>query len=78
MTITDPDVMIVPDVMNHNADRNPMAQNPAYRHNADLVLPELSPGMDVLRHLHLYIAFGEQAPYIAPADTVPQVLSAKP
>jgi hypothetical protein len=70
--------MIVPDVMNHNADRSPMAVNPVYHHNDDLVLPELSLGMDVLKHLHLYIAFGEQALYLAPADAVPQVTSAKP
>ena len=45
-----------------------MADNPAYHHNADLILPELSLGMDVLKHLHLYMAFGEQALYVAPAD----------
>ena len=47
-------------------------------HDADLALPELSLGLDVLKHLHLYIAFGEQALYVAPADTMPQVQSAKP
>jgi Aspartyl protease len=70
MTIDHPQVMIVPDVMNRNADRSPMALNPAYHHNADLILPELSLGMDVLKHLHLYMAFGEQALYVAPADAV--------
>jgi Aspartyl protease len=78
MTIDHPEVMIVPDVMNHNADKSPMALNPVYHHNADLVLPELSLGMDVLKHLHLYISFGEQALYAAPADAVPQVQSSKP
>ena len=68
MTIEHPDVMIVPDMMNRNADRSAMAENPAYHHNADLILPELSLGMDVLKHLHLYMAFGEQALYVAPAD----------
>jgi hypothetical protein len=78
MTIADPEVLIVPDVMNHNADKSPMALNPVYHHNADLVLPELSLGMDVLKHLHLYLAFGEQALYLAPADGVPRLVSAKP
>jgi hypothetical protein len=78
MTIDHPEVMIVPDRMNHNADTSPMALNPVYHHNADLVLPELSLGMDVLRHLQLYISFGEQAFYAAPADAVPQLPSAKP
>ena len=70
MTIDHPDIMIVPDIMNRNADRSPMALNPAYHHNADLILPELSLGMDVLKHLHLFMAFGEQALYVAPADGV--------
>lgn len=78
MTIAHPEVMIVPDVMNHNADTSPMALNPVYRHNADLALPELSLGMDVLKHLHLYLAFGEQALYVAPADAVPAIPAAKP
>jgi hypothetical protein len=78
MTISHPEVMIVPDVMNRNADKSPMALNPVYHHNAELVLPELSLGMDVLKHLHLYIAFGEQALYLAPADAIPQVAPAKP
>jgi hypothetical protein len=71
MTIERPEVMIVQDVMNHNADRSPMARNRAYHHNADLILPELSLGMDVLKHLRLYMAFGEQVLYVAPADAVP-------
>jgi hypothetical protein len=35
-------------------------------------------GMNVLKHLRRYMAFGEQALYVAPADTVPQISSAKP
>lgn len=70
MTFDHPEVLIVPDVMNRNADRSPMARNRAYRHNADLILPDLSLGMDVLKHLHLYLSFGEQALYVAPADGV--------
>jgi hypothetical protein len=71
ITMDQPEVLIIPDVMNHNADRSPMARNRAYLHNADLILPELSLGMDVLKHLHLYMAFGEQALYLAPANAVP-------
>jgi hypothetical protein len=42
------------------------------------LVPELSLGTDVLKHLHLYIVLGEQALYVAPADGVPQPVSAKP
>jgi hypothetical protein len=82
ITIDRPEVLIVPDIMNRNADRSAMADNPAYHHNADLVLPKLSLGMDVLKHLRLYMAFGEQALYLAPGDAVagaaPLLPSAKP
>jgi hypothetical protein len=70
MTIDRPEILIVPDIMNRNADRSRMADNGAHFHNADLILPELSLGMDVLKHLHLYLSFGEQALYAAPADAV--------
>jgi hypothetical protein len=82
VSMDNPEVLIVPDVMNHNADRSPMARNRAYLHNADLILPELSLGMDVLKHLHLFISFGEQALYLAPAETVsgatPHISTVKP
>jgi hypothetical protein len=68
ITMDRPEILIVPDVMNRNADRSPLARSRAYFHNADLILPELSLGMDVLKHLHLYLAFGEQALYVAPAE----------
>ena len=66
-----PEILIVPDVMNRNADNSRIADHPAYRHNEGLKLPELSLGMDVLKHLHLFMAFGEEALYIAPAQAVP-------
>jgi len=70
-----PEVLIIPDVMNRNADTSPIADRPVYRHNADLILPELSLGMDVLKHLHLFLAFGEQALYVAPGEAVPGATS---
>jgi hypothetical protein len=72
MSIAQPEILIVPDVMNHKADRSPLATNRSLHHNAGLVLPELSLGMDVLKHLHLYLSFGEQALYVAPADAIPK------
>jgi len=71
ITMDSPEILIVPDMMNRNADNSRIADHPAYRHNAGLVLPELSLGMDVLKHLHLFLSFGEQALYVAPAQAVP-------
>ena len=70
MTIDRPEILIIPDKLNKRADRSPMARNRTHFHNEDLILPELSLGMDVLKHLHLFLSFGEQALYVAPADAV--------
>jgi len=78
ITVDRPEVLVVPDIMNRNADRSRMADNAAYRHNAGLILPELSLGMDILKHLHLFMAFGEQALYIAPDGARTEGSSAKP
>ncbi|MFM2443106.1 MAG: hypothetical protein RJB09_292 [Pseudomonadota bacterium] len=71
ITIDRPSILIVPDVMNRLADRGRMARNRTRRQNADLILPDLSLGMSVLKNLRLYIAFGEQALYIAPVEGKP-------
>ncbi|HET7085058.1 MAG TPA: retropepsin-like aspartic protease [Rhizomicrobium sp.] len=71
MTMEKPEVLIVPDMLGRNADHSVIADNPTHRHNEGLILPELSLGMDVLKHLHLYMAFGEQALYVAPLETPP-------
>ena len=71
ITIERPRILIVPDVMNRQAERSRMARNRTRRHNADLVLPDLSLGMNVLKGLRLYIAFSEQALYVAPAEGTP-------
>ena len=71
MTVDNPEVMVEPNIMSRNADKSPMARNWAYNLNADLILPEPSLGMDVLKHLHLFMAFGEQALYISPDIAVP-------
>ena len=73
-----PEVLVVRDVVNRNADRSKMAGSPARRHNADLILPELALGMDILKHLHLFLAFGEQALYIAPDRAMGGASPAKP
>ena len=75
ITVQQPEVLVIPDVMNRKADRSPMADNRANRHNAGLVLPDLSLGMDVLKHLHLFLAFGEQALYVAPDAAMPGTVS---
>jgi predicted aspartyl protease len=71
ITIERPSILIVPDVMNRKAERSRMARNRTRRHNADLVLPDLSLGMKVLKDFRLYIAFSEQALYVTPIQGKP-------
>jgi len=71
ITVDQPTILILPDVMNRNAERSRMARNRTKRHNADIRLPELSLGMNVLKDLRLYISFSEQALYLAPATPKP-------
>jgi predicted aspartyl protease len=76
-----PQILLVPDVMNRNADRSPIARDRARRHNDGLVLPELTLGMDVMKNLRLYISFSERALYVAPAVSrggIPATGEAKP
>jgi hypothetical protein len=62
-----PDMMILPDVT--NVYRGQQTGNRAYRRNADIALPEIIIGMDVLRHLHIYLAPDEQNVYISLASS---------
>ncbi len=71
ITVEQPTILILPDVMNRNAERSRTARDRTKRHNADIRLPELSLGMNVLKDLRLYIAFSEQALYLAPAMPKP-------
>ena len=74
MTIEHPEVMIVPDVMNHNADRSPQALNPRLSPQCTTwSLPELSLGMDVLKHLHLYHVLRRRRRCTPPRRAVPGV-----
>ena len=65
--VDSPRLLLLPDVMNRNADRSPLARSRARRHSDGLVLPELTLGMSVMKNLRLYISFSEQALYVAPA-----------
>jgi hypothetical protein len=81
VAVDSPQLLLVPDVMNRNADRSPLARSRARRHNDGLVLPELTLGMNVMKNLRLYISFSEEALYVAPAVSrggVPATGEAKP
>jgi len=57
-------VLLMPDRMG-SGSRDMQTENRALRATADMKLPELILGMDVLRHLHVYMAFKEKRFYVS-------------
>ena len=61
-------VDLVPDLMGRNGERQQQAGNRARLYSDEIKLPELIIGMNVLRKLHVYMAFKEQRLYVSPAS----------
>jgi predicted aspartyl protease len=62
--VSNPKVLIMPDRVN-SASREQQTGNRALLGSSDLKLPELILGMDILRHLHIYMAFREKQFYVS-------------
>jgi predicted aspartyl protease len=69
-------VAIIPDLMNKRGERQQQAGNRAKLYGDEIKLPELIVGMNVLRKLHIYVAFGENRMYVSPATPVPAAAAA--
>ena len=67
VTVGNPKVRILPNVMNRNADQSHKMNTNIGRNSDDVALPEAIVGMDVLSKLHLYFAFKERKLYITEA-----------
>ena len=70
VTVTNPHVAIIPDLVGSKDPNNTSRTDTRVRRIDDNIGPQLTIGMDVLKKLRLYIAFGERKLYVAPA-TVP-------
>jgi predicted aspartyl protease len=62
--VSNPRVEIMPDRMN-SASHEQQTGNRALIGETDLNLPQLLLGMDILRHLHVYMAFGDKQFYVS-------------
>ncbi len=62
-------VVVIPDLIGTKDPNNTITTGSLVQHIDDGLGSEVSIGMDVLRHLHLYIAYGEHKLYITPADS---------
>ena len=68
ITVNNPTIRILTDVVNKNADHSAQTGNRARTVSDDLTLPPILLGMDVLRRLHVYIALRERRLYLTEAS----------
>jgi hypothetical protein len=68
ITVSNPHVVIYPDLVGKNDHDNWTVTGSLTVRNDDGMQNEFIVGMDVLSHLHLYIAYGEKKLYITPPD----------
>jgi predicted aspartyl protease len=71
-------VTIIPDAVKRNGDMAQQVGNRARLVRDDMVGPPMLIGMNVLRQLHIYMAFGERKLYISPASPAQNAASATP
>lgn len=76
VTVTDPEFEIMPDLMRHHVEQGPELGTHIKRDDRKPGIGDVIVGMNVLRHLHLYIAYGERMLYVTPAGA--PVASAAP
>lgn len=69
VAIDNPQVVILEDRVNRNGDKAQQTGNRALSNNADIVLPNMVIGMNMLKDLHVYIAFGENRLYLTQTKT---------
>ena len=69
IAVTNPKIRILTDIVNKNADHGLQTGSHIKRVSDDLTLPEVIIGMDVLSHLHPYLAMGEKRLYLTEATT---------
>jgi hypothetical protein len=76
VTVNNPQIQILTDVVNKNADHSNQTGSLIKKASDDLTLPEVIVGMDVLRKLHLYLALKEKKLYLTEASSPPDSTSA--
>ena len=67
VTVTNPHFVVIPDLIGDKDPNNSTRTDMRARRIDDFISTDLTIGMEVLRKLHLYAAFGERNLYITPA-----------
>jgi predicted aspartyl protease len=76
--VRNPHIVIIPDIVGKGADQGYKTGSSIKRWSDDVKLPPIIIGMDVLKKLHVYIAFKERNLYITPAASPSNDASAAP
>lgn len=71
VTVTNPNFVVVPDLIGDKDPNNSSRTDTRLRRIDDYISIDLTIGMNVLRRLHLYVAFGERNLYITPGSAPP-------
>ena len=70
VTVSNPQLALIPNAFGRQAERTALAGNRARSEKDLLQVPDMIIGLDVLRQLHLYFAFGERKLYVTRAPLV--------
>jgi len=68
VTVNNADVRIIPNAIGRNMDKTPLQGSRVKTEKDFMDIPDMIIGMNVLRKLHLYIAFGEAKLYVTDAS----------
>jgi predicted aspartyl protease len=71
VTVNNADVHLIPNVITKNMDKTPLQGSRVKTEKDFMDIPDMIIGMNVLRKLHLYIAFGEAKLYVTDASGQP-------
>jgi len=78
IAVANPVFNIIPDLERGQMERPPPIGTRIKNTSIEEGLPDMLIGMDILRHLHLYVAYKEQKLYVTPASTSVAVASSAP
>jgi predicted aspartyl protease len=68
VTVNNADVRIIPNAVGRNLDKTPLQGSRVVTEKDLMVIPDMLIGMNVLRKLHVYVAFGEAKLYVTDAS----------
>jgi hypothetical protein len=78
VTVNSPRLTLIPNAVGRNADRTALVSSRVKSEKTEMNISDMIIGMDVLRKLHIYIAFGERKMYVSPASPPAAAAAAQP